>query len=175
MRDADGARAAALAAGARLTAARRLQDDAHFDTPDQKFLAAGCTLRLRREHGHAMLTFKGAVERGVLKSRPETQTRADDADALASILGELGLGPTFRSQKYREEYHLSGTTLAIDETPIGTFFEIEGPPVAIPIAAAALGHSPDDFIVESYWRLHATWCADRGVTATHMLFDPPVR
>ena len=38
----------------------------------------------------------------------------------------------------------------IDETPIGTFLEIEGPVSAIHEAARALGRGPADYIADSY-------------------------
>jgi hypothetical protein len=38
----------------------------------------------------------------------------------------------------------------IDETPIGTFFEIEGDLAGIQAAAAGLGYSRADYITDSY-------------------------
>ena len=40
--------------------------------------------------------------------------------------------------------------IVLDETPIGTFLEIEGAPERIHAAAAALGRRPDEFIEDSY-------------------------
>ena len=54
----------------------------------------------------------------------------------------------------------------VDETPIGTFLEIEGPVATIHAAAAALGRGPRDYVDRSYagalLRLRAaraTWCS----------------
>jgi hypothetical protein len=38
----------------------------------------------------------------------------------------------------------------VDETPLGTFVEIEGPPETIHEAARILGRGPEDYVLESY-------------------------
>ena len=51
-------------------------------------------------------------------------------------------GKVFRYQKYRESYHWRDVEIVVDETPIGTFLEIEGPVSTIHEAARALGRGP---------------------------------
>ncbi len=50
----------------------------------------------------------------------------------------------------------------MDEMPIGTFVEIEGPVATIHAAAQALGFGPDDYVYESYPALIAAggWGGD---------------
>jgi adenylate cyclase, class 2 len=69
---------------------------------------------------------------------------------MQSILEGLGLRPALRYQKYRETYEWEGQEIVIDETPIGTFLEIEGDHEGIARAATLLGFSPRDYIAESY-------------------------
>jgi hypothetical protein len=45
--------------------------------------------------------------------------------------------------------------IVVDETPIGTFLEIEGPVAAIHEAARALGRGPADYVGASYVALFA--------------------
>ena len=68
------ARAAILAAGAAPLRCRRLQEDAMFDTGDELLRRSGCALRVRSESGRSLLTFKGPVQAGIVKTREEHET-----------------------------------------------------------------------------------------------------
>jgi len=70
------------------------------------------------------------------------------------VLRALGYEPTYRYQKYRQPYHLAAVEVLLDETPIGNFLELEGPPEAIDAAARALGFSPADYDARTYRELH---------------------
>jgi len=69
---------------------------------------------------------------------------------LQRVLEELGLHVWFRYEKYREEYAAEDVKIELDETPVGTFVEIEGPVATIHAAAEALGFGPNDYVYESY-------------------------
>ncbi len=166
------ARTAILAAGATPLRCRRLQEDALFDTPDESLRRRGCALRVRSEPAKSLLTFKGPVEPNVhMKTREEIETVVSDGGALTEVLEELGLRPWFRYQKYREEFAAEDVTIALDETPIGTFVEIEGGEDGILVMAHALGRSPSDFIVDSYLSLFLKRRAQSGLAGTDMVFD----
>lgn len=160
------ARAALVDAGAEPHAPRRLQDDALYDTDAKALFAGASALRLRREGGRALLTFKGPVQAGPMKTREEIESAVDDADAVAAMLVALGYRPWFRYQKYREELRAPGVFVAIDETPAGVFVEIEGDEPGIIALAKKLGRS--DYILDSYRGL---WVAAKGPDAGDMLFD----
>lgn len=98
-----------------------------------------------------MVSYKGpaAAVLGV-KSREEHEVVVSDADAFERILAGLGLLPRFRYQKYRESYRHGDAEIVIDETPIGTFLEIEAAPERIHELAKALGFSREDYLLESY-------------------------
>jgi adenylate cyclase class 2 len=168
--DADAARAAIRRTGAAPLRARRLQDDALFDTADEMLRRRGCALRVRREPAQSFLTFKGPVQPGAVKIREEHETVVGDADALVRVLGGLGFRVWFRYQKYREEFSIPGAVVAIDETPVGTFVEIEGAEEAIGPVVEALGRTADDFILDSYYRLFMKRRAEAGLSGDHMVF-----
>jgi adenylate cyclase class 2 len=166
----DAARAAVLAIGATALRGRRLQEDALLDTPDGSLKRRGCALRVRAEAGRNFLTFKGPVQPSTMKLREELETIIGDAELVTRILEELGLRVWFRYQKYREEFSYGDVTIAIDETPLGTFVEIEGADAGIRTTAESLGRTEDDFVVASYRALFLSDCEKRGVQPSDMLF-----
>ncbi len=167
---ADEARAKILALGATPLLGRRLQEDALLDTEDEMLRRQRSTLRVRCEGGKSLLTFKGPVLPGVIKIREEHETVVADGAALLSILESLGLHVWFRYEKYREEFSADDVVIAIDETPVGVFVEIEGGEVAIHGMARALGRLPSDSITDSYRFLFLQHRDANGLAGHHMVF-----
>jgi adenylate cyclase, class 2 len=136
----------------------------------------------------ALLTFKGPVagrrsraggspRRQRHKVREEIEFQIADVAKLAEILEALGMRPSFHYEKYRTTFELpesmpwaKGLKIELDETPIGTFMELEGPPRAIDRAAKQLGFSKADYILKNYLRLNAEDCRRRGLQAGDMVF-----
>ena len=171
------ARGALLDAGASASQPRRLQDDALYDTAEESLRIKGCIIRVRTEHWPdgtetTTLTVKGPVQPGPMKIREEHETRVDKGGALAQVLDTVGLQPWFRYQKYREEFSSPSLIVAIDETPVGVFVELEGSEEAIRSMTSALGRSSDDFILDSYYRLFQKHRDQFGLTGAHMVFGP---
>jgi len=171
------ARAAIMAAGASPLRNRRLQDDALFDTADESLRKQGCTLRVRTERDAAglkpervLLTLKGPVQPGPMKLREEHETGVGEGETLARVFEALGLRVWFRYQKHREEFSAPDLTIAIDETPIGTFVEVEGTEAAILAMTRALGRTSSDFILDSYYRLFMIRRDQFGLAGPHMVF-----
>ena len=77
-----------------------------------------------------------------MKLREELETVVGDGTLLLRVLEELGFHVWFRYQKYREEFALDDVIIAVDETPVGTFVEIEGSERGIATTAEALGRRP---------------------------------
>ncbi len=149
------ARAAVARLGARLGRPRHLEDNVLFDDAGAGLANAGKVLRLRRTDGAAVLTYKGPrrIVDGV-KAREELEAAVPDADALEGILFAVGFRPVFRYQKYRETYELGDVEIVVDETPVGTFLELEGAIDGIHAAARALGRGPQDYVTDSYAGLY---------------------
>ena len=169
-RDREEASAAIRAAGATPLRGRRLQEDCLLDTNDDELRRKRCVLRVRMESGKALLTFKGPVQTSPMKLREELETVVGDGLLLLRMLEELGFRVWFRYQKYREEFALEDVTIAIDETPVGVFVELEGSEDGIHAMAAALARNPHDYVLDSYRGLFIRYCESHGLPLTDMLF-----
>jgi len=168
---AEAARAAVLAMGATPLRGRRLQEDSLLDTEDEALRRSRSVLRVRMEPGHSVITFKGPVQPSVFKLREELETLVSDGPLLLVLLERLGFRVWFRYEKFREEFTFEDVIIAVDETPVGVYVEIEGDERGIGITAAALGRAPGDYLLDSYRGLFAARCLEQGVTLRAMLFD----
>ena len=168
---ADAARDAVLATGATPLLGRRLQEDALLDTPECALRQRACALRIRMENGKSRITFKGPVQDSPMKLRDEFETIVGDGVLLLRIFEELGYQVWFRYEKYREEFSHEDVTVAVDETPVGVFVEIEGTERGITAMAAAMGRSPSDYILDSYRGLFLKHREALGLPGPDMVFD----
>jgi adenylate cyclase class 2 len=167
----DEARTAILACGATPMLGRRLQEDSLLDSDDETLRRRRCVLRVRMENGKSRLTFKGPVQPGIMKIREELETVVGDGDMLLRVLKELGLHVWFRYEKYREEFAHEDVIVAIDETPVGIFVEVEGSEPGIASMAAALGRKESDYIQDSYRGLFLKLREEFGISGPDMVFD----
>ncbi|HMD36068.1 MAG TPA: class IV adenylate cyclase [Vicinamibacterales bacterium] len=169
-RDAAEAREAVIRAGATPLRSRRLQEDALLDTDDELLRRQRCVLRVRVESGRSQLTFKGPVQPSLMKVREELETLVNDGTVLVRVFESLGFHVWFRYEKYREEFAIDDVIVAIDETPVGTFVELDGGERGIQETAVALGRAPSDYLLDSYRRIYILECESRGVAPADMLF-----
>ena len=114
---------------------------------------------------------------GSHKVRDEIEAQVTDTVNLVKIFEGLGMRGWFRYEKYRTTYKLPATKswardllIEVDETPIGTFVELEGPPGAIDLAAIELGYSKRDYILTNYLALYVEDCRRKGEQPQNMLF-----
>jgi adenylate cyclase class 2 len=114
---------------------------------------------------------------GSYKVREEIEVEVAEAGNLAKIFEGLGLAGWFHYEKYRTTFRLpsskdwaKGLLIELDETPIGTFVELEGPEAAIDQAAGELGFSKRDYVLKNYLRLYMEDCRRKGQEPSHMLF-----
>jgi adenylate cyclase class 2 len=119
---------------------------------------------------------------GSHKVRDEIEAKVTDSGNLVKIFEGLGMRGWFRYEKYRSTYQLPATKtwargllIEVDETPIGTFVELEGPPAAIDRAATELGYSKKDYILTNYLALYAEDCRRKGQQPQNMLFPDKSR
>jgi adenylate cyclase class 2 len=157
---ADAARRLLRGAGFRLYRRRVLEANTVFDTPAARLRGSGCLLRVRQAGRRSTLTYKGAGQPGRFKSREELEVEISDMRAFIAILSRLGYREVFRYEKYRTEYKAADSDVGhatLDETPIGIYLELEGPPAWIDAAARRLGFTRSEYITESYGRLFLEW------------------
>jgi adenylate cyclase class 2 len=85
-------------------------------------------------------------------------------------LNALGLARRFRYQKRREEWRWGNCIIALDETPIGRFVEIEADPGEIRRAVVALGLDFASAVPYSYGRLYAMKRKEKPELPEDMVF-----
>ena len=114
---------------------------------------------------------------GSYKVREEIEVEVAEAGNLTKIFEGLGMKGWFRYEKYRTTFRMpsskawaKGLLIELDETPIGTFVELEGPAAAIDRAAKELGFSKHDYILKNYLRLYMEDCRRKGQEPGHMVF-----
>jgi adenylate cyclase, class 2 len=132
----------------------------------------GALLRLRQYGQLWTLTYKdkSSARPGRHKSRREIETRIENGEAAGRIIEALGLKPSFSYEKFRSEWSDGKGHVVVDETPIGNFGEIEGPPEWIDATAERLEVSHDRYITASYAELFLAWKRKTRSKAEHMLF-----
>lgn len=130
-----------------------------YDLPGQKLRKRGELLRLRKYGDVWVLTHKakGSAKAGRHKVRTELETRVENGPQMGAILRALGFAPTFRYEKFRAEWSDGKGHAIVDETPIGTFGELEGPPRWIDGTARMLGISRQDYVTQTYAELFFAW------------------
>jgi adenylate cyclase class 2 len=133
----------------------------------------GALLRLREYGPKWTLTYKdkSGPQSDRHKSRREIETVVENGPAMAQMLEALGYSPSFRYEKYRSEWSDSNGHVVIDETPIGTFGEIEGAPDWIDATALRLNILTEQYLKESYAELFTAWKRKTKSEAVEMTFE----
>ena len=157
-------------AGFRQVTARTHEMNTLYDLPGHPLRDRGEVFRLRRYGDRWKLTHKSKGTTGRHKSRREIETGIEDGEKFAAILAALGFMPSFRYEKYREEWADGTGHVVIDETPIGNLAEIEGPPDWIDSVAGKICVGECDYITDSYVSLFFQWKNKTGSQAKEMTF-----
>jgi adenylate cyclase class 2 len=153
--DLSAVRSALEAEGGVCKTPRHFESNDLYDDAGRNLASQGRTIRIRRAAGRSILTFKGPprFQHGI-KTREERETDVSDAAETEAILGGLGLERRFRYEKWREDWTHDGSTISLDETPIGRFVEIEGDPPQIRRLVQLLGLDFTAALPYSYARLY---------------------
>ena len=162
-------------AGFHLETPRTFERNILYDTPDRALRAQQAILRVRKYGDRWVVTHKCLPRdndpAARHKHREETETGVQDGEAIGHIFGQLGYSPAFVYEKYRTEYADSTGHCVLDETPIGIYAELEGPPDWIDETGRRLGISHETFITLSYGRLFDQWRQETGSLAEDLTFD----
>jgi adenylate cyclase class 2 len=142
-----------LSLGARCEGRER-ERNVLFDDVSGTLRRRGNALRLRTTEKGALLTYKGKASfAGGVKTRLELESGVDAPDRIAALLVEIGFAPRFTYDKRRTTWRLPDPeqpVVAVDETPLGLFAELEGDARAIRTLAESLGVPESAFLPESY-------------------------
>ena len=163
--------------GYRISRRRIFESNTVYDFADGRLRRGGQLLRLRQAGKVWTLTYKGPPAAGKHKSRLELESEIAKGAEVGALLGYIGLAEIFRYEKYRTEYRKGEERglIVLDETPIGVFLELEGPPEWIDGSAKLLGLEESDYITRSYGSLYTEYCEKRGIPPGNMVFHPGER
>ena len=180
---------------------RTFEQNTLYDTPARTLRESKQILRIRRYGTLWTVTHKrqsgaspNVTDPARYKVRIETETQLDDGPALGAIFETAWLrarlplrkvshrvvadhpvhrrpalhrrGPSRRSCRSPPRCHL-----VLDETPIGDYAELEGPPAWIDDTLAKLGVDPATCLTDSYGRLFLAWKERTGSPAENLTFD----
>lgn len=141
-----------------------------YDLPGEILRNRKELLRIRKYGSEWTLTHKSKGKTARHSSRDELETRVADGKMMDAMLRALGYAPSFRYEKFRAEWADGKGQVVIDETPIGNFCEIEGPPRWIDATAQKLGISQKDYITKNYATLFLEWSVQTESRAKEMTF-----
>ena len=154
------------------TETRELQGKSKRAAPKQRVV-----LTFKQPPARAADAGTESAGQGSYKVREEIELEVADPGNLRKIFEGLGMSGWFRYEKYRTTFALPaskawarGLLIELDETPIGTFAELEGPTQAIDRAAEELGFSKRDYVLKNYLLLYMEECRRKGEEPRHMLF-----
>jgi len=177
--DPAGLQSRLLELGFHIDTPRTFEHNTLYDTPSRDLRARTEILRIRQYGNTYTVTHKGladphsAPDSSRYKVRIETETTVADGPTLASIFEHLGYAPAFVYEKYRTEWSHSsepGAHVVVDETPIGTYAELEGSPDWIERTLAQLSIDPATCLTDSYGKLFLDWKQRTRSTAENLTF-----
>lgn len=168
--------------GFHLETPRTFESNTLYDTPSRDLRNRREILRIRQYGETFTLTHKRLAgpddpeHPSPYKIRIETETTVSDPVALGQIFEQLGYAPAFTYEKFRTEWSAfdaetnSTPHLVFDETPIGTYAELEGPTAWIDRMLISLGIDIHTCLTDSYGKLFLDWKQRTGSSAENLTF-----
>ena len=143
-----------------------------MDTPEESLRKKGVFLRVR-DGEKKIMTVKsklpGSDEK--FKERQELEIEISDIELAEKILSTLGFTQKLIMEKYRTEYELAETVLALDRLPFGDYLEIEGDKDSIEKVVRMLGLEKQERLVHTYWHLFDDYKKINNLTGENIVFD----
>ncbi len=127
-----------------------------FDTASGQYRTNRQLLRLRKSGNRSTITFKSPLknqETGNYKIREELECQVDNFESMRIIFSRMGYSEVFIYEKYREVLKKGDVYIMLDNTPAGSYIEIEGSPSDIDTTARDLGFSNSDYILTNYLKI----------------------
>ncbi len=173
--DAAGLERQLRAAGFHEETPRTFERNVLYDTAERRLRGQQAILRVRK-YGEKWVVTHKCLPRdndpsARHKHREETETAVKDGEAMGHIFEQLGYAPAFVYEKWRTEYADGTGHCVLDETPIGVYAELEGPPGWIDATGSRLGVASSEFMTLSYGRLFEQWQRQTGSSARNLTFD----
>jgi adenylate cyclase class 2 len=157
-------------AGFRIVTPRTHEMNTLYDMPGEVLRGRKELLRIRQYGKEWKLTHKSGGKVARHSSRTELETAVSDGKKMDAILRALGYAPSFRYEKFRAEWTDGKGQVVVDETSIGNFCEIEGPPRWIDATAKKLGVDCKQYLMENYATLFGEWKRETKSLAEEMTF-----
>jgi adenylate cyclase class 2 len=157
-----------------LVTERTFESNTLYDTGERQLRARKQILRVRQYGDRWTVTHKRQAANADdtrYKTRIETESVVEDGEALAEIFTQLGYAPVFRYEKFRTEWSAGDGHLVVDETPIGVWAELEGPPDWIDAMLVGLGVAAETCSTESYGKLFLSWKDETRSPAENLTFE----
>ena len=148
------------------------QKTIRMDTVEESLQKKGIFLRVRGGEKKTM-TVKSRLPNADknFKEREELEIEISDTELAEKMLFTLGFTEKWIMEKYRTEYELAGTTLALDHLPFGDYLEIEGDKSSIENVVQMLGLEKQKRIICTYWHLFDEYRKVNNLTGEDIVFD----
>ncbi len=173
--DVETLRSGAQRLGFRLVTDRTFESNTLYDTDDRRLRSRRQILRIRHYGARCTVTHKRVADGDTgdvhYKTRIETESVVEDGDAMAEIFLQLGYSPVFRYEKFRTEWEWEAGHLVLDETPIGIWAELEGPPAWIERVLQDLQIGRERCSTQSYGAMFLRWKEETGSSVENLAFD----
>ncbi|MEI6494456.1 MAG: class IV adenylate cyclase [bacterium] len=147
------------------------QRTVRMDTSEGSLKGRGVFLRVRGGEKNIM-TVKSKLPDSDenFKERKELEIEISDISLAEQMLSTLGFTEKWIMEKYRTEYELLGTTLALDRLPFGDYLEIEGDKDPIEKVVKILGLENQERFTNTYWHLFDDYKKTNNLTGENIVF-----
>jgi adenylate cyclase class 2 len=148
------------------------QRTVRLDTPDESLKQKGVFLRVR-DGEKKIMTVKSKLPGADknFKERQELEIEVSDILLAEKMLESLGFTQKWIMEKYRTEYELAGTILALDRLPFGDYLEIEGEKDQIEEVVKILELKNQPRLTATYWHLFDDYKKANNLTGENIIFN----